>query len=381
MAHNILHVFTVSFSINYFVGGQFSYLKTKTGNSYFVACSPSQELQDLALKYEFKAFSVPISRSITPLQDIRSVFSLCRVIRKNKIDKVVGHTPKGALLAMMAAFLCAVSDRIYFRHGIFYETTRGLKRYLLKNMDRLAGLLATKVVCVSHDVKRISEEHKISAPSKNIILGKGTCNGVDVLRYFNPKNVDPKKIADLRQRYSIKEDDFVVGFVGRMTNDKGVPELVRAWALLNEKTKGNKLLLLGPLNDRDAVSEEVKHNLLNSDSIIYAGEIVDVAPYYALMDVFVLPTYREGFPTVVLEASSMELPVLVTRATGCKESIIEGKTGCFISHDINDIVTKIIYYKDNPVLRGEQGKEGRKFIQQYFQQEKVWDLIHLELGY
>lgn len=132
---NILHVFSVPFSINYFVGGQFIYLNKKNGNNYFVSCSDGDNLKILSQKLQFKPISVEIKRSIDPISDIKAIIKLYMIIKENKIYKVVGHSPKGAMVAKIAASLAGISQRIYFRPGIFYETSKGIKRILLMNID------------------------------------------------------------------------------------------------------------------------------------------------------------------------------------------------------------------------------------------------------
>ncbi|MCI0920628.1 glycosyltransferase [Sphingobacterium rhinopitheci] len=149
---NVLHIVTVSFVINHFFGNQFNYLK-KYGNVYYLGCTPSAEFSQLSDVYGYKKFDVEVTRNISPIKDIIAIFNIIKFIKKNDIDIIVGHTPKGGMVAMITGFLCGLQQRVYFRHGIIYETCTGLKRFLLKNIDRLSGTLAQKVVCVSTDVK------------------------------------------------------------------------------------------------------------------------------------------------------------------------------------------------------------------------------------
>ncbi|MFD1601613.1 glycosyltransferase family 4 protein [Flavobacterium artemisiae] len=371
---NILHIVAVSFSINYFFGNQFVYLK-KNGNKYHLGCSPSQDFNKLSKELDFIPFEVEISREITPLKDIRAILQTYKYIKRNKIDKVVGHTPKGGMIAMIASFLAGVSERIYFRHGLVYETSSGFKRVLLKNIERLTGVLATRVVCVSNGIKEISEKDKLNNFKKNLVLGLGTCSGIDIENKYNPNSYDLQNIKELKRKLNIKDDDFVVGFVGRLVKDKGIDELILAWDILKENHKNIKLLLIGPIEERDAISDYSKAKILNEPSIRFTDFILDASIYYCLMDVFILPSYREGFPTVALEASAMSVPVLISKATGCTEAIIENKTGFFITHDPIDIASKITYYMQNEEICVSHGNNGRSFVVENFEQTKVWDLI------
>ncbi|MFH6958396.1 glycosyltransferase family 4 protein [Flavobacterium aquidurense] len=376
MSNNkVLHVITVSFVINHFFGKQFVYLKQKTGNEYHLGCSPSEDFIKFSNELDYIPFQVEITRSISPLKDLRAIIQIYRYIKINKIDKVVGHTPKGGMVAMIAAFFANVSERVYFRHGIIYETSKGFKRTLLKNIDRLTGSFATKVICVSNSVKQISENDKLNNPVKNLILGLGTCNGIDTEGKFNPDNKSLEVITSLKKKYNINSNDKIVGYVGRLVKDKGIDDLIIAWNLLKENISNAKLLLVGPIEDKDSISEYSKNQIMSDPTIIFEDFVTDASPYFSLMDIFVLPTYREGFPTVSLEASSMSLPVVITKATGCEEAIVENQTGLFISNDPVDIADKILFYLENEEIAKTHGRQGRLFVQENFEQSKIWDLI------
>lgn len=371
----ILHIITVSFVINHFFGKQFLYLKNKTGNEYHLGCSPSDDFIEFSERLEYIPFEVELTRHISPLKDIKAILKIYKYIRKNKINKVVGHTPKGGMVAMIASFFAGISDRIYFRHGIIYETSKGTKRFLLKNIDRLTGFFATKVVCVSNSVKQISEKDKLNKPNKNLVLGLGTCNGIDTDGRFNPKSKTSETVNQLRIAYNITPEDKVVGYVGRLVKDKGIDDLIKAWEIVKRNSPKAKLLLVGPVEQRDSISEYSKSKIGMESSILFTDFVIDASIYFSLMDVFVLPTYREGFPTVSLEASSMGLPVIITKATGCAESIIEKQTGLFISNEPKDIADKILFYLENEKVAKEHGVKGRLFVQENFEQTKIWDMI------
>ncbi|MNK76252.1 GDP-mannose-dependent alpha-(1-6)-phosphatidylinositol monomannoside mannosyltransferase [compost metagenome] len=371
----ILHIITVSFVINHFFGKQFLYLKEKTGNEYHLGCSPSDDFNMLSDKLGYVPFQVEITRSISPLKDLKAVLKIYRYIKKNKITKVIGHTPKGGLVAMLASFFAGISDRIYFRHGIIYETSTGFKRILLKNIERITGFFAKKVVCVSYSVKEISESDKLNNKSKNIVLGLGTCNGIDTEDRFNPFKKDSEIIDEIRIKYNINQEDKIIGYVGRLVRDKGIDDLIMAWEIVRQNFPKAKLLLVGPIEERDSISEYSKSQIFSDSSIIFTDFVVDASPYFSLMDIFVLPTYREGFPTVTLEASSMNLPVLITKATGCTESIQENHTGLYISNVPKNIAENILYYLNNEKVMQEHGFQGRQFVQQNFEQTIVWDRI------
>lgn len=368
---NILHVVNIYFVLPFFIGDQFKYFKDK-GFGMHAACSDSEYLADYAKKQGFSYLATPINRSISIKDDLRSIRALCRYIRRNKIDIVVGHTPKGGLLAMIAGRICSVRKRIYFRHGLVYETSHGFKRFVLKSVDRLASACATKIVCVSPSVLERSISDKLAPAKKQIILKDGTCNGVDTVGQFNPEKVDREAVAALRKKYGIGKDDFVIGYSGRLVRDKGVIELVEAFDRLSG-ADNCKLLLVGMFEQRDALPESIRQRILNDSRIIFTGFVNGgMENYYSLMDMYVLASYREGFPTGVLEAQSMGLPVVTTRATGCCDSIVDGVTGLFADNSAEDLARKIDQVRVDKKI---DGANGRAWVKEKFDSRIVWKEI------
>lgn len=368
---NILHVVNIYFVLPYFIGDQFKYFKER-GYQMNVVCSPSEYLADYAQQQGFAYLETSVNRSISIKQDLTSIWHICRFIRQQRIDIVVGHTPKGALLGMMAGWLCRVPKRIYFRHGLVYETSSGLKRFILKTVDRLASACATQIVCVSPSVLKRSIADHLAPANKQRVLGKGTCNGVDTQGHFNPAHINASQLNALKQKYGIKDTDFVIGYSGRMVRDKGIIELVRAFDKLKH-ADNCKLLLVGMFEKRDALPDDVKERIQHDSRIIYTGFINGgMEYYYALMNVYVLASYREGFPTGVLEAQAMQKPVITTRVTGCCDSIVDGTTGLFVDNDVDDLAAKIDLVRiDNAI----DGREGRKWVVENYDCHMIWKEI------
>lgn len=364
-----LHVVNISFVIPYYLGDQLNYFKSK-GFSFDIACSPSDHLIEISKTLPFTPLAIPITRNFNILNDFIAIKKLFTKIRKNKYDIVIGHTPKGAMVAMIASFLARCPQRIYLQHGIMFETSSGFKKIVLKTVERLTAGCATKVVCVSPSVLKKSNEFGLGATKKRLILRKGTCNGIDISR-FSPLAYSSQAKSKLKSELNIPEDRIVIGYVGRLVKDKGIEELIAAWKLI-EKNKDAILLLVGPFEERDGLSSEVLNYIKAEPTVLCTGLVTDTAPLYSIMDVFILPSYREGFPTVVLEASAMELPVITTRSTGCIDSIIENITGIFTGLEANEIAKAILFYLSNDAARKEHGKAGRKFVQENFLQEDIW---------
>lgn len=375
MGKSILNVVNIYFVIPYFFGEQLLYFASK-GYNVHIVCSPSPELREYAQSHHFVYKEIDIFRKISILQDFSAIVSIIDYIRKQKIEVISGHTPKGAWLAMLAGFIMRVPIRLYFRHGLVYETAHGLKRFLLISMDKLTALLSTKVVCVSPSVVKQSLMDKLNSPNKQVLLLKGTCNGVDINR-FDINRFSAIDICKLKEDLGVHESDFVIGFSGRLVRDKGIIELVKSFICLQEENKNITLLLVGMFEERDALPNEIIEIIRCSSKIVHTGYISNqiIENYYAIMDLFILPSYREGFPISILEASSMNIPVITTKATGCIDAIIENRTGLFADHTVTSLVNTILFFINNKEERLRFGAEGRKFIVDNFRQDMVWKEI------
>lgn len=379
MSKNILHVFHIYYAIPFFIGDQFLFLN-ELGYNVHVVCSPSSYLENYANKMHFEYMEVDITRAITPLKDINALLNICLYIHNKKIDVVVGHTPKGALLSMLAGWIMRVPKRIYFRHGLVYETMHGFQRELMKYLDRLTAFCSTKVVCVSPSIFARSLEDHLNSEKKQIVLGKGTCGGIDAIRKFNPGKIDLVKLKYLRESLMFKPNDLVIGYCGRLVIDKGIIELVDAFSQLkNEYDREIKLLLVGDFEERNSLPIHIIENMRDNKNIIITGFIFqDIEYYYALMNIYILPSYREGFPISVLEASAMQIPVLTTKVTGCIDSIIERETGLYVSNTGESILNGIQSLLDDKNLP-RFGLNGREFVLRYFDNRILWPIIDKEL--
>ena len=376
MKHNdkhILHVVNIYFVIPYFLGGQFEYFR-ELGYELDVVCSKSPYLDPYAKQHNFGYREIPILRSINPIQDFKSIRQICRYIKDRQVGIVVGHTPKGGLLSMVAAWLMRVPKRVYFRHGLVYQTSSGLKRFILMSVDRLASLLATKIVCVSPSVLEQSIKDKLSPAHKQIVLGKGTCSGVDTQGKFNPQNINPEKMSLLKQKWGIDDSDWIVGYTGRLVRDKGIMELVDAFDLVKVNNLRLKLLLVGMFEERDALPQEVQNRIKNDPQIVWTDfQNEDMEYFYAMMNVYVLMSYREGFPTGTLEAQSMGVPVITTRVTGCCDSIVQGETGAFVSREPEELGKVIKAMSEGEITFSAE--RTRLWVIDNFDNLRVWEEI------
>ena len=370
-----MNVISVYFSMPIFFGDQLSYFNER-GFEIHILCSPSEKLEGCSKIHGFKYKEIRILRQFSVYQDLKSVFQIYQYIKANKIEIVCGHSPKGALLSMIASYFAGVPKRVFFRHGLVYETTSGLKKQLLINIERLTSFLSTQVVCVSPYLIERSIKDKLTQKDKMILLHKGSCNGVDALSKFNPENIELDQQIYFRKHLKLPSEDFIIGYIGRLVKDKGLIELVEAFNQLKSKYSNITLLLIGPEESKDILPEHIRSSIKTEPRILSLGLIEkDIEYYLSLMSIFVLPTHREGFGNALLEAAAMEIPVLTTSHTGSRDAIVADVTGSYIKMNAESIVDVLSEYIDNPEMAKKRGENGRKFILENFEQIKIWNEI------
>lgn len=370
----VLEIINLFSSAKIFIGGQFRYLKDN-GIDMHLICSPDDELDQFSQDQQIKKYeAIAINRQLSPVKDLIALYRICKFIHTNKINVLIGHQPKGTLLTVLAGIIMRVPRVILFAHGTFYETETGIRRFLFINLERFLSFFAEKIICVSDFVAEIRKSLKIDKPGKCVILGSGTCGGIDTINKFNPELTEPGKLRKLRNKLGIDQNDFIIGYSGRIVRDKGIVELIDAFQILIKKhpALSIKLLLVGDAEKRDAIPDSYLKIINNNPNIIKTGFIREgMEYYYALMSILILPSYRDGFGLSLIEASSMQIPVLATNITGCRDAIREGVSGHYIQLDPNDIANKIEIYFDKG-LAAAIGNTGRKWVTQNFDHEVIW---------
>jgi glycosyltransferase involved in cell wall biosynthesis len=365
----VLHLTTVPETLGFLVG-QLRYLSSH-GFEVHVASSPGEGLGVFARAEGVRAYAVPMARSITPLRDLGALWRLVKQLRVIRPAIVHAHTPKAGLLGTLAAWLARVPVRIYHVHGLRYVTTTGLRRALLQATERIAARLATHVLCVSRSVREVAIADGICRPEDIDVLCGGSINGVDTTR-LAPASASQRAAA--RVSAGIPPDAAVLGYVGRVVRDKGWVELATAWRVLRDRFPAAHLLVVGPFESTDPVPDDVVELLGTDPRIHHVGFQLDPAPFYAAMDVLVLPTYREGFPVVPLEAAAMGLPVVATRVPGCVDAVVDGVTGTLVApRDSGRLFEAVARYLEDPQLRADHGAHARERAVRDFSQLALWD--------
>ena len=338
----------------------------QAGFRVLLVSSPGELLDSTAAREQVESIPIPMQREISPLSDPLSLFRLWLLLVRRRPDLVEFSTPKAGLLGTFAAMLCGVPRRVYMLRGLKCETAAGLKRHLLFAAERLTAACAHVVLCNSESLRRQAISLGLAAERKLRLLGEGSSNGVDV-GHFSPGP------SNVREKLGIPRSAKVVGFVGRLTCDKGLPELVDAFDSILRAEPAARLLLVGWFDAaEDALGQDLRTRILRHSRIDCTGFVRDTAPYYRAMDVLVLPTFREGFPNVVLEAAASGVPVVTTECTGARDSVVSEVTGMLVPpgypEAISEAVLKIIC---NPERRNRMGQAARLWILEHYIESRV----------
>jgi glycosyltransferase involved in cell wall biosynthesis len=367
---HIAMIVTVPLSTVFFQK-QIAYLRQEGFRVTFISSPGPQAATIEAEGGDF--ISVPMEREISIFKDLVSLWRLRRVLRRIRPDVTNVGTPKAGLLGGLAARLAGVPLRVYTLHGLRLETARGPKRWILMITERIACANAQYVRCVGKSVRDSAIELGLVARQKAYVIGAGSANGIDT-EYFKSSLARAAEARALRLQLKIPDSAPVIGFVGRFTRDKGIAELYRAFQQVKEPVPDARLLLVGDFEEGDPVDAAVRQGLETEPGVIFAGMVKDTPRYYAAMDVLALPTYREGFPNVPLEAQAASVPVVTTRVTGAVDSVIDGVTGRLIpAQDADALAAALIELLSRPERRKKMGKMAAQWVEDRFRRELVWE--------
>ena len=368
----LIRTSTVSMSLDYLLKGQLSFLQ----NYYEVIAVSGNDihLEEVAQREKVKTISVVMQRNISPLKDLLSLWNLYVLFKKEKPLIVHSITPKAGLLTMTAGFFAGVPIRIHTFTGLIFPSKTGLLKRLLILMDKLLCKFATHVYPEGNGVKQDLINFGITRKPLKVIAN-GNVNGIDT-DYFNNNNLSELENQTLKNALGINPNDFVFIFVGRLVGDKGINELITAFKKFNS-TDAIKLLLVGPFEQElDPLLVETLHEIKVNVNIISVGFQKEVRSYFAIADALVFPSYREGFPNVVLQAGAMNLPCIVTDINGSNEIISDGINGIIIPAKNNlklyEVMLKLV---NDTLLRENLQKHSREMIVSRFEQKMVWEAI------
>jgi glycosyltransferase involved in cell wall biosynthesis len=370
----LIRITTVPISLDKLLSGQLHFM-----SSYYnvtAISSDSKALNKIGEKEKVKVFSIEMTRKITLLSDLKAVLKLYKFLKNEKPFIVHTHTPKAGTIGMIASKLAGVPVRLHTVAGLPLLETRGRKRILLNLVERLTYYCATKVYPNSYGLEKIITKNYFCNPKKLKVLANGSSNGIDIT-YFSSETITNDKKLKLRKSLKIQEDDFVFIFVGRLVRDKGINEMVQAFKLLSKEDTKVKLLLVGPMeSDLDPLLPKTLKEMESNPNMIILGYQNDVRPYFAISDTLVFPSYREGFPNVVMQAGAMSLPSIVTDINGCNEIIEEGINGTIIPpKNVYALKQAMQRMLNDSIWLNSLKSNARSMIASRFEQKLVWDAL------
>lgn len=335
-----------------------------------IVCNMDADYErELKSQYPFvHTYPVAFPRGISFGGSLKSILVLYKFFRKNKFDMVQYSTPNASMYAAVASKLVGIPVRLYCQWGMVYVTMTGMKRKVFRFLEKMVCRFSTMVQPDSEGNQKFCREQGFYDESKSCVIWNGSAKGLDLSAFdITQKQAYAKEI---REKYGIPEDAPVVGFVGRLGKEKGCNELFRAFQEIKKTVPNAKLLFVGPIEKEESIDPELLDYFWKCDDIIKTDRVTHVEKYTAAMDVFVLPSYREGFGMSVVEASAMEVPVVVTEYPGPSSAMLDGVTGYAVPvQDDKKLCQCILKLLKDEQLRKKMGAAGRKFAEEAFDQK------------
>jgi len=357
-------------------------LRFMTSNGFDVkgVSSEGEELREIHENEGIVMEAINMSRKITPFQDLKSLWEMWNFLRKEKPQIVHTHTPKAGIIGMLAARLAGVPHRLHTVAGLPLMEATGIKRKILNFVEKLTYSSATRVYPNSKGLYDFILQNNFTQSNKLKIIANGSSNGINTT-FFSPAQVSEIEKVKLGEKLNIQPDDFVFVFVGRIVSDKGINELIKAFSELqtaeNNQLTGIKLLLVGGLeSDLDPLNPETLAEINQNRDIISVGFQQDVRPFFAISDALAFPSYREGFPNVVMQAGAMGLPSIVSDINGCNEIIVEGENGLIIPpKNVEKLKEKMLTLARDKNLYTKLKENSRRMIESRYEQSVVWNAL------
>ncbi|MBO9198824.1 MULTISPECIES: glycosyltransferase family 4 protein [Niastella] len=373
-SNKLIRITTVPVSLSVLLKDQLRYM---SGHFEVLAVSsPDKMLEQVGVREGVRTAPISMTRAITPVKDIKALWKLYRLLKKEKPAIVHTHTPKAGLLGMMASRLAGVPVRMHTVAGMPLMENTGVKRKVLDFVERLTYSCATHVYPNSKVLAGFILENHFCKEQKMKVLGNGSSNGINT-RFFQPGEELSNAAIELKKKFGLTEKDFVFVFVGRLVKDKGIEELVAAFSELRKKYPHIKLLLVGPYEpERDPIAPDTRTIIETDQSIVHAGFQQDIRPFLMISQVLAFPSYREGFPNVPMQAGCFNLPSIVTDINGCNEIIEDGKNGLIIpAKNILELKNAMERLLTDPALYLTLQTNARKMIVDRYEQKYLWELL------
>ncbi|MGA1979148.1 MAG: glycosyltransferase family 4 protein [Sedimentisphaerales bacterium] len=318
--------------------------------------------------------TVRTGRTIKPIEDAIALFRILAILKRGRFDIVEYATPKASLFGSIASWLVGVPVRLFLMWGSYYVTQKGIRKSIFKVCRKIVCRLSTDIAPDSKGGYQTAIKEGFCVAEKIAVVHRGSANGVDTEKF------NPQKLAEagmrIRSELSLPRGAKVFGSVTPIVGDKGVNEMVAAFVKITEQYPDTYLLIVGQTTIKDPVKPATLEIIRNHPRIRNIGWQKEIVGYFAAMDIFVLPTYREGFGVVNIEACAMQLPVISTDVPGPRESIINGETGLLVpARAVEPLVNAMKKLLDEPDFAHRLGVAGRRRVQKYYEQKQLWKAI------
>ncbi len=334
-----------------------------------VVCNMDAQYEaDLKKEFPFvTTFPVPFPRGISGFGSFKSIWTLFRLFKKEKFDMVQYSTPNASFYASVASWLSGIKIRLYCQWGMVFVTQKGLKRLFLKFLEWTTCHCSTDVQPDSIGNLQFCRSQHFYDEKKSCVIWNGSAKGLDLSKFDISRKTEFAE--EIRKRHGLGNSK-IIGFVGRLGKEKGCHELIWAFQKLKQHDPDLKMLFIGPIEKLETMDTEVLNYFQSCKDIVKTGRVNDVEKYLAAMDVFILPSYREGFGMSVIEASAMKVPVIATKYPGPGDTLIDGVTGYAISiGNVDEIVSSVEKIFSNSEYALQLGENGRKFVEEKFDQK------------
>ncbi len=359
-------------ALRYLLPGQMQFMKTN-GFDVVMISAEGKELADVIQKEQCRHIVVPMTRKITPLQDLKCLWMLVKIFRQEKPGIVHTHTPKAGLLGMLAARITGVKVRIHTVAGLPLMVETGFKYQLLKFIERLTYAAATQVWPNSNSLLQFISSNKLCKPGKLRIIAKGSSNGINLQR-FDPRVLDENILRDIKVAINYNPDNSYLLCIGRLVKDKGIVELLTVFTKMQKENDRLKLVLVGEYEAAlDPLPTAALEQIKSDPSIIHVRWTEHVEYYMHIAHFFVFPSHREGFPNVLLQAGAMGLPVICSKIAGNIDIVKHQQTGLIFDRgNEQQLLEQMHYALEQPAQLQAMANKLREEIQENYNRENIW---------
>ena len=380
----LIRITTVPVSLKTLLKGQHRFM-SENGFEVVGVSSNGEQLYEVKNEEDIRVETLEMTRTISPIKDLKALWNFYHLCKKEKPLMVHSHTPKAGIVGMLGAKLAGVPIRLHTVAGLPLMEATGVKRKILDFVEKLTYASATKVYPNSKGLYDFILENNYTSTDKLKVIGNGSSNGIDT-SFFSPDGITEVAKNTLRTKLNLSANDFVFVFVGRLVGDKGINELVEAFRMMTgrlgeevtgRKGDGVKLLLVGsPETELDPLKTETLQEIERNPNIISVGFQKDVRPYFAIANCLAFPSYREGFPNVVMQAGAMGLPSIVSNINGCNEIIEEGVNGTIVPvKNVEALQQAIEKMMEDKEYYSKLKENARPMIQSRYEQSVVWNAL------